>query len=151
YRWRKFGPPKFKTEAGSGAGTLAGIAASACPVCGSTILSAIGIAGGLAVFPLQGLELKALSFSLMALPIWLTRRDLKKLECGDGTCPVPKDHRFKESDRPWLLVLLAAVVVLVLISWNMLKTEPIIAKALAQNHILNPNDSTLYNTNLLEA
>ncbi|MBI2097313.1 MAG: hypothetical protein HYT46_00010 [Candidatus Vogelbacteria bacterium] len=147
YRWRKYGPPKLKTEAGGGAGTIFGIAASACPVCGSTILSAIGIAGGLAAFPLQGLELKVLSFGLMALPVWLMRRDLKKLECGDGTCPVPKDHRFKESDRPWLLGLLAAVIVLTFVSWNMIKTEPIIAKALSQNGIVNPNDNTLYNAN----
>lgn len=138
YRWRKFGPPKLKTEAGGGVGTLVGIVASACPVCGSTILSVIGIAGGLAAFPLQGLELKALSFGLMALPVWLMQRDLKKLECGDGTCPVPKDHRFKASDRPRLLGLLIAIVILSLVGWNMLKTEPIIAKVLVNNSILNP-------------
>lgn len=150
YRWRKFGPPKLKTEAGGGAGTLFGIAASACPVCGSTILSAIGIAGGLAAFPLQGLELKALSFGFMALPVWLMRRDLKKLECGDGTCPIPKDHQFRESDRLWLFALLALVIVLSLVSWNMLKTEPIIAKVLSQSGIVNPNDNTLYSTNISE-
>jgi len=107
YRWRKFGPPKLKTEGGAGLGSLFGIAASACPVCGSTLLSVIGIAGGLAAFPLQGLELKALSFGFMALPIWLMRRDFKKLDadCASGVCPVPKDHSFKESDRPWLLGL----------------------------------------------
>jgi hypothetical protein len=170
YRWRKFGPPKLKTEAGGGAGTLFGIAASACPVCGSTLLSAIGIAGGLAAFPLGGLELKALSFGLMALPVWLMRRDLKKLEClsaeaasfaevttkaestqagGDGTCPVPKDHRFKESDRPWLFALLAIVIALSLVTWNMLKTEPIIAKALSQN-IVNPSDNMLSNANVAQ-
>src|SRR3989344_3168937 len=44
YRWRKFGPPKLKTGAGGGAGTRFGIWGSACPVCGSTLLSAIGIA-----------------------------------------------------------------------------------------------------------
>lgn len=148
YRWRKFGLPKLKTEAGGGAGTLFGIAASACPVCGSTLLSAIGIAGGLAAFPLQGLELKALSFGFMALPLWLMRRDLRKLECRDGTCPVPKDHRFKESDRPLLFALLALVFVLSLLSWNWLKTEPIIAKSLAQNRILNPNDNTLYSADI---
>ncbi len=94
YRWRKFGSPRLKTEAGGGAGTIFGIAASACPVCGSTLLSAIGIAGGLAAFPLGGLELKALSFGLLALPLWLIRRDLKKLEtdCASGVCPLPKDH-----------------------------------------------------------
>ena len=149
YRWRKFGPPKLKTETGGGVGTLLGIAASACPVCGSTILSAIGIVGGLATFPLQGLELKALSFGLMALPIWLTRRDLKKLECGDSICLVPKDHRFKESDRQWLLVSLAAVIVLTFVSWNMLKTEPIIARALSQG-IVNPNDNAIYSANVFE-
>jgi hypothetical protein len=157
YRWRKFGPPKFKTASGTGIGSVVGIAASACPVCGSTLLSAIGIAGGLAVFPLQGLELKALSFGFMALPIWLMRKDLKKLEClpaealakagGDGTCPILKDHRFKESDRPWLFALLALVIVLSFVSWNMLKTEPIIAKALSQG-IVNPNDNTLYNADI---
>lgn len=150
YRWRKFGPPKLKTEAGGGAGTLFGIAASACPVCGSTLLSAIGIAGGLAAFPLGGLELKALSFGFLALPLWLIRRDLKKLEtdCTSGVCPLPKDHSFKEADRPWLFALLAVVIALSLINWNWLKTEPIIAKVLAQNNILNPNDNTLYNADV---
>lgn len=145
YRWRKFGPPRLKTEAGGGAGTLFGIAASACPVCGSTLLSAIGIAGGLAAFPLGGLELKALSFGLLALPIWLTRRSLKKLEadCTSGVCPAPKDHSFKEADRPWLFGLLAVVIALSFISWSMLKTEPVIAKVLSQSGIVNPNDNTL--------
>lgn len=85
YRWRKFGFALRSLGKGGtapGFGSLVGIAASACPVCGSTLLSAIGIAGGLAAFPLQGLELKALSFGLMALPIWLTLRELKTLSCG---------------------------------------------------------------------
>ncbi len=135
-RSRKFGPPKLKTESGTGFGSLFGIAASACPVCGSTILSAIGIAGGLTAFPLGGLELKAISLGFLALPIWLIRKDIKKLEsdCVSGTCPVPQDHRFKESDRPWFFALLALVIMLSLIGWNWLKTEPIIAKALTNNN-----------------
>ena len=151
YRWRKFGPPRIKTESGAGLGSLFGIAASACPVCGSTLLSAIGIAGGLAAFPFGGLELKALSFGFLALPLWLIRRDIKKLEadCANGVCPVPKDHSFKEADRPWLLGLVAVVIALALVSWNMLKTEPIIARALSQG-IVNPNDNTLYNANVSE-
>lgn len=132
YRFRKFGLPRLKTQSGAGAGTLVGIAASACPVCGSTVLSAIGIAGGLAAFPLGGLELKALSVGLLVLPVWLTKKEMKKMECG-GDCPAPQDHRFKETDRPWLFALLVAVVALSLISWNGLKTEPIITKVLDQN------------------
>ncbi len=126
YRSRKFGPPKVKVAGGSGLGALVGVAASACPVCGSVLLSAIGIAGGLAAFPLQGLELKALSFGLMALPIWLTTRELKTLSCGDESCPTPCPTSFRAKDKPYLLVSLVLVAVLILIGWNMLKTDPII-------------------------
>ncbi|MBI3305049.1 hypothetical protein HYZ80_01835 [Candidatus Parcubacteria bacterium] len=152
YRWRKFGFARRSFSGGGasgGLGSLVGIAASACPVCGSTLLSAIGIAGGLAAFPLAGLELKALSFGLLALPLWLTQRDIKKLEadCKSGVCPLPKNHSFKEADRPWLFGLLAVVIVLSLVIWNMLKTEPIIAKALSRGTV-NPNDNTLYSANV---
>lgn len=158
YRWRKFG---FARRSGlrpriggasSGFGSIVGIAASACPVCGSTLLSAIGIAGGLAAFPLGGLELKALSFGFLALPLWLTRRELKKLECGDcgdGTCPVPKDPSLKRSEKHFLVLLLAAIVLLGNLGWNMLKTEPIIARALAARQgILNAHDNQLNSLNI---
>ncbi len=125
YRWRKFGPPRLKVQGGNGLGALVGVAASACPVCGSVLLSAIGIAGGLAVFPLQGLELKALSFGLMALPVWLTTRELKTLSCGDKSCPTPRPTSFQAKDKPYLLVSLVLVAVLILIGWNMIKTDPI--------------------------
>ena len=42
-------------------GLLAAIFGTGCPVCGAFLLSAIGVTGGLSVFPLQGLELKFLS------------------------------------------------------------------------------------------
>lgn len=128
YRSRKFGLPKLKSQGGTGLGSFVGFVASACPMCGSTVLAALGIAGGLAAFPLGGLELKALSVGLLALPIWLTYRDLKKLECGDETCPVPKDASFKEKDRPWLIGLLILIAVLLFVSSQILKAEPVVAK-----------------------
>lgn len=126
YRLRKFGLPRLKAQGGSGLGVLVGVAASACPICGSVLLSAIGIAGGLAVFPLQGLELKALSFGLMTIPVWLTTRELKTLGCGDKTCPTPRPTSFRAKDKPYLLVSLALIVILVFIGWNMLKSDPIL-------------------------
>jgi hypothetical protein len=147
YRWRKFGPPRLKVQGGSGLGALVGVAASACPVCGSVLLSAIGIAGGLAVFPLQGLELKALSFGLMALPVWLTTRELKSLSCGDETCPTPCPTSFRAKDKPYLIASLALVIVLVLIGWNMLKTDPIIFSFFNKTALLNPNDNKLNTSN----
>jgi hypothetical protein len=151
YRWRKWGPPRIRGQAGTGLGSVIGIAASACPVCGSTILSTIGIAGGLTVFPLGGLELKALSLGLLALPIWLLRKDIKKLEsdCANGVCPMPQDPSLKENERYWLVGLLVLVVVLGNVAWGMLKTDPAIARLLA-NNILNPGDNALYNASVSE-
>lgn len=59
---------KFATKKAAG-GNIGGLVSAAfamgCPVCGGFLLSAIGIAGGLTIFPLQGLELKFLSLGLL--------------------------------------------------------------------------------------
>lgn len=147
YRWRKFGRPKLKSQAGTGGGSVVGIAAAACPVCGSVLLSAIGITGGLAAFPLGGLELKLLSVALLALPIWFTRRAMKKMECCvDGTCPAPQDPSFKEGkDEPWFLGILAVIVLFIIVGWSMLKTDPAMAQFLAPKNkaIVNLNGNQL--------
>lgn len=155
YRWRKWGLPSlrqgFKGQGGGGLGSLIGIAASACPVCGSTILSAIGIAGGLAAFPLGGLELKALSVGLLALPIWLMQRDLKKMDsdCEKGMCPAPRNPLFKDSDSARLWGLLVLVALLLNLGWTMFKTDPALARFLSSN-ILNPRDNALYSASIFE-
>lgn len=151
YRWRKWGPPQMKGQAGSGLGSLIGIAASACPVCGSTILSAIGIAGGLAAFPLRGLELKALSVGLLALPIWLMQKDLKKMDsdCEKGICAAPRDPSFKDSDSAGLWGFLVLVALLLNLTWTMLRTDPAVARLLP-NNILNLEDNVLYSASLSE-
>lgn len=46
-------------------GFTAAMLGMGCPVCGAFLLSLFGIAGGLTVFPLQGLELKFLSLGLL--------------------------------------------------------------------------------------
>lgn len=143
YRWRKFGPPRLKIQGGSSLGALVGVAASACPVCGSLLLSSIGIAGGLAVFPLQGLELKALSFTLMALPIWLTTRELKTLSCGES-CPTPRPTAFHIKDQPYLLFSLALAAVLAFIGWNMLKTDPAVSGLFYKTVILPATNNPIY-------
>ncbi len=150
YRWRKFGRPKLRGQGATGTGSLMGIFASACPICGSTLLAAIGIAGGLAALPLGGLELKALSVALLALPIWLTRRDMKKMECGDGICPTPQDASYKpEKDQTWLHGALAMIAILVFIGWSMLKSDPALAKLMAgKNNVLNLKENQLQNANV---
>jgi hypothetical protein len=123
HKRRKYGAMKFRNQMSAGFGSLVGVAASACPVCGSLLLSAAGITGGLASFPFHGLELKGLSFILMALPIWLMQKDTKKLECS-GACPMPRDTSYKPSDQMWLIILPALIFSFSFAGLQMYKSEP---------------------------
>jgi len=141
YRLRKYGFPKlFAKQSGSGLAAIIGVFASACPVCGSTLLSAIGIAGGLTAFPLGGLELKALSFGLMALPIALTTRQLKRFATGAEACPVPRDASFKTKDTPWFLALVVVIVALGYLAVKMLASDPIFFLIFPRTSLINPAD-----------
>ncbi len=51
-------------------GALFGAVASGCPVCGAWLLPILGIAGSLAVFPFQGLEIKVFAIILLAFSIF---------------------------------------------------------------------------------
>ena len=139
YRWRKFGPPKvWGRGGGTGLGSMVSIFASACPTCGSILLAAIGIAGGIAAFPLAGLELKAVSVALLAVPIWINMRDIKRFSCGDAdVCPEPKDASFRPSDVPAAYLLAGLIFLFGIAGWNMLRVEPIfsdLAAASAKNN-----------------
>jgi hypothetical protein len=135
YHWRKFGSPPWGRGGGAGLGAVTGTFASACPVCGSTLLSAIGVAGGLAAFPLYGLELKALSFGLMALPVWLIARELKERRCNGGACPIPRDTSPRKTDLLWLLPLFALIIAFVLVGWSMAKPDLVAAGVLTDEAV----------------
>lgn len=64
---------KMETSAGAAGGSVFGAAfgaiASGCPVCGAWLLPMLGIAGSLAAFPFQGLEIKALAVVLLLYSI----------------------------------------------------------------------------------
>jgi hypothetical protein len=128
YRWRRFGGPKIaKNQGGAFFGSIFGVLGSACPVCGSTVLSALSFAGGIASLPFGGLELKALSVGFLALPIWLTMRDIKKKECDTGIC-VDKDHAYKEEDRKWMIALFLALIAFAWTNIYLLKSDPVMAR-----------------------
>lgn len=73
----------IKESSLSGSGVLAGAFASGCPVCGSLLLPLIGVSGGLAAFPLRGLELKALAVSLMLVSTYFVLKNNKCDICED--------------------------------------------------------------------
>lgn len=65
---------------GSFLGFFGGALGAACPACGSTLLSVLGISSGLAVFPLRGFEFILLSLVLLLASLYYTSRSL--LLCG---------------------------------------------------------------------
>ncbi len=140
YRWRRFGPPSLKTQGGAGLGSFVGFIASSCPICGSTVLAALGVIGGVTAFPLAGLELKALSVLLLIFSLWIMRRDMRKMNCGEISCPTPKNASFKKTERPWLVGLIGLLLVLFFASYQMLRTEPVIARLLQ----LDKKDEEIY-------
>jgi len=85
YRHSKLGTGK---NLGTNVGGLAAAAfGMGCPVCGSFLLSLIGIAGGLTLFPLQGLELK---FASLGLLFASTAYGVSKVKASDClACAVP--------------------------------------------------------------
>ncbi len=81
--WRRSQLAKAVT--GSNAfGALVGAFGSACPVCGAFLLSLLGVSGGVAAMPLQGLELKFTSLGLMVGSTVFAARQVKRAEgCED--------------------------------------------------------------------
>ncbi|HED05993.1 MAG TPA: hypothetical protein ENI61_04850 [Ignavibacteria bacterium] len=59
---RKMG---LKESSSSIFGVVGGVIGSGCPICGATVLGFLGVSGGLAILPFNGLGLKALSLGLM--------------------------------------------------------------------------------------
>lgn len=79
FRHSKLGLQK---AAGGNIGGLIGAAfAMGCPVCGAFLLSAFGVAGGLTIFPLQGLEIKFLSLILLGFSLWYGLTKVSKKDC----------------------------------------------------------------------
>jgi len=139
YKWINFNFLKLKTQTGNGLGIVTGIFASACPICGSTLLSLIGITSGLAAFPFQGLELKALSFGFMALPLIFSKKEFANLInskngnesahktlCEDN-CPeiTTKTQAQIKNIKSWLVFLLLIIIALGNFGLKLLKSDPI--------------------------
>ena len=52
-----------------------------CPACTTSLSAILGIVGGLAIFPLQGLELKFISIATLSFSIWWAMRSINKASC----------------------------------------------------------------------
>lgn len=69
----------------SGSSTVAGSAFAAftpgCPACTTPLAVVLGAVGGLAIFPLQGLELKIISVAALLFSIYWISRGLQQPSC----------------------------------------------------------------------
>jgi hypothetical protein len=66
-----------KSPSASACGAFTGAVASGCPVCTAPLLGVFGLAGALAVFPLQGLELKMAAIVALAVSVYFTAKNVK--------------------------------------------------------------------------
>lgn len=125
YRWRKYGSPFSLKDAGSGIGAFFGLIASSCPICGTTILSTVGVMTGLSILPFQGLELKAGAIILMSISLWLVWRDTKKHHCSFGSCVKPRDHYLHASERYYVVIALLLFCMVSFIGFVMIRQDPV--------------------------
>ena len=69
----------------NGTGAILGGALTAftpgCPACTTSLSAVLGIVGGLAIFPLQGLELKLVSIAALTFSIWWAMRNINNASC----------------------------------------------------------------------
>ena len=52
-----------------------------CPACTTSLSAVLGIVGGLAIFPLQGMELKLVSIGALTFSIWWAMRNINNATC----------------------------------------------------------------------
>ncbi len=81
-------------------GGLVGLLSVGCPTCGAPLLAGLGIEGGLAAFPLQGLELKFVSVMLLAVALWPSAGDAS----GQEAATAGSDQRVDQEGSPSILV-----------------------------------------------
>jgi len=127
YLFRRTKRLTMKDQSGTVLGGTVGAFAAACPVCGAFLLSLIGVSGGLASLPFNGLELKVASLLLIIISLWLIARRIRNPQCKDGTCPAPEVAYYTTKDWPLFISLTFLLVTLVWIGWGMLRAEPFIA------------------------
>ncbi len=78
---------------------VSGMLGMGCPVCGAFLLSALGVAGGLSTFPLQGLELKFLGLGLLTASTVFGASKVKKVSADKDcdACVVPLVEQIHET------------------------------------------------------
>ncbi len=132
YSWKHSKLRNVKGQSGNVFGATFGALAAACPICGSFLLSAIGIAGGVAILPFKGLELKLLSAGFFGVALFLSTKKLSEAAACEA-CKVdeePSDSS-KESDSLFSYQTLLAIFFLIFLFASPLWKRELIAASVA--------------------
>ncbi len=60
-------------------GIFGGAFGAACSACNSALIGLLGVSGGLAVFPLQGLEFSLLALALIAFSLYFVSKSMREM------------------------------------------------------------------------
>lgn len=82
YQLKNFGDVKPKSGVVEIFGIFSGALAASCPACAVTLISLIGLSGGLAVLPFHGLEFSLLALVLLTFSLFMISKGLVE-ECED--------------------------------------------------------------------
>ncbi|MBF8280333.1 MAG: hypothetical protein HW383_106 [Candidatus Magasanikbacteria bacterium] len=90
WHWRHSRLGKIKIGSVGSFGAIFGAFGSACPICGAFLLQLLGVASGVAAFPLKGLEFKIASIGFLAFTTMYSAKKsaaAMNAECSD--CEIP--------------------------------------------------------------
>ncbi len=129
YRWHLYGL-SLKSIFSGGLGSALALVTSSCPVCGSTLLSTLGIAGSLYSLPFQGLELKVVSLLLLLFSLYLlfSSKNPFGKKSEESVCPVPKQLQLNQT---LVAFLMTALILFSFAGYNLLRTDPMFTKVLS--------------------
>ncbi len=142
YSWERSKLKSIKGQSGTAFGTAFGAFAAACPICGSFLLSAIGIAGGVAILPFKGLELKLLSAGFFGAALFLSTQKLSEAAACEAceVCEVKPaestDNSKKSNSLLSYQTLLAVSFLIFLFAMPLWNQEQIAASAAAKDGTL---------------
>ncbi len=80
----------LKSGSSAIAGGTFGVFTPGCPACTTPLVAILGLIGGIAVLPLQGLELKILSVGVLAFSVHWISRQLHKSSCNTSNIELKK-------------------------------------------------------------
>lgn len=133
YSWQHSNLRNMKDHGGAAFGGLFGALGAACPTCGAFLLSLLGIAGGIAIFPLKGLELKLLSVGFFGASLILSTKKLSEsVACED--CEVKPNDASISYQTP-----LAILFLILLFATPLWKQEQVAAGTRAKDGTLLAN------------